>query len=295
VTVFREDPNSGLYYGIARPVGSSLQQIRNAAARNLAYGLGIVGLALLGILPLSARMTRNLGRLDEGARRLAKGDLDARVPVRSRDEFGSLAETFNRMAQELGEGQRRLVEQERLRKEVEIGRKIQQDLLPRQALELPFAEVKGLSIPALEVGGDFFNYFLLPGRQIAVLVGDVSGKGVPAALLMANIQATLRARLPLEKTLGELAERVDAEVEATTPSEVYVTLFVGIVDPETRVLQYINAGHNPPFVLLGDGTMTRLDPTGRPLGLLAGGGYDVGTVELGSDGVLFLYTDRPRT
>ena len=125
-----------------------------------------------------------------------------RVPVRSRDEFGLLAGAFNKMAEELGEGQKRLVQQERLQREVEIARQIQQELLPRGSLMLPLAEVKGFSIPAREVGGDFFNYFALPGGEMAILVGDVSGKGVPAALLMANVQALLKAQLPLGRDLA---------------------------------------------------------------------------------------------
>jgi sigma-B regulation protein RsbU (phosphoserine phosphatase) len=251
----------------------------------------MVALAILGILPLSARISRNLERLTEGAARLGTGDLGVRVPVRSRDEFGILAGAFNKMAEELGEGQKRLVQQERLQREVEIARQIQQELLPRGSLMLPLAEVKGFSIPAREVGGDFFNYFALPGGEMAILVGDVSGKGVPAALLMANVQALLKARLPLERDLAALATLVDHEVEATTPTEVFVTLFVGILDTAGGTLRYVNAGHNPPFAFHRGGAIERLDPTGRPIGLLSGGGYQERKMDCTDGCFLFLYTD----
>src|SRR5204863_8928808 len=189
--------------------------------RNLVVGLAIVGLALLGILPLSARLTRNLTGLSEAAEEVARGNLDARVVVRSRDELGQLARTFNRMAEQLRENQQRLVEQERLGKELEMCRKIQEELLPRDPLRSGFGEVQGISIPAGEVGGDFYNYFPMPNGDVALLVGDVSGKGVPAALLMANLQATLRARLPLETDLAALADQLDREIEASTPPELY--------------------------------------------------------------------------
>ncbi len=107
-----------------------------------------------------------------------------------------------------------VVEQERLRRELELSRLIQTEMLPRAPLRLGAAEIKGLSIPAREVGGDFFNYFALPDGRMAMLVGDVSGKGVSAALLMANVQATLRARLPLETDLARLADGLDREVDA---------------------------------------------------------------------------------
>src|SRR3989442_8365717 len=153
------------------------------------------------------------------------------------------------MARELANNQERLVEQERLRKELELCRRIQSELLPKKPLSYPFAEVQGLSIPAHELGGDFFNYFALPGGEGALLMGDVSGKGVPAALLMANLQATLRARLPLERDLAHFADQLDREIEASTPTEVYLTLFLGILDPGHRELRYVNAGHESPFLL----------------------------------------------
>ncbi len=281
VVVTRKDPESGLSFGIARPIRDSLEDIRRTAVRNLVCGLGIVGLALFGILPLSARLTRNLTGLSEGAEELARGNLDARVAVRSRDEFGQLARTFNRMAQQLSENQQRLLEQERLRQELEMCRKIQEELLPREPLRSGFGEVQGTSIPAREVGGDFYNYFPMPNGDVALLVGDVSGKGIPAALLMANLQATLRARLPLETDLATLADRLDREIEASTPPELYLTLFMAILDPKRRTLRYVNAGHNTQFTLRENG----------PLGLLSGYGYQERRIDLRGGDSLFLYTD----
>jgi serine phosphatase RsbU (regulator of sigma subunit) len=290
VVVKRRDDQSGLTLGIARPVGDGLKEIRKAAATNLGYGLGITSLAIVGILPLSRRITRDLGTLTEAAQRLAQGDLDARVPVRSRDEFGRLAETFNRMAADLRSHQDQLLGQERLRKELEMGRRIQEEMLPHERLSVPFAEAMGISIPAREVGGDLFNYFLLPDGRAALVVGDVSGKGVGAALLMANLQATLRARLPVEADLCSLADHLDREIDRSTPMTVYLTAFIAVLDGARR-MRYVNAGHNFPFVLRADGRVEALESTGRPLGLLPGGSYEEGVVQFGDGDSLFLYTD----
>ena len=111
-----------------------------------------------------------------------------------------------------------MVEQERLRRELELSRLIQTEMLPRAPLRSGAAEIAGVSIPGPEVGGDFFNYFVLPDGRLALLVGDVSGKGVSAALLMANVQATLRARLPHETDLARLADRLDRELDRTRPA-----------------------------------------------------------------------------
>jgi serine phosphatase RsbU (regulator of sigma subunit) len=291
VVVARRDPESGLTLGVARPVGESLREIRRTAVRNLAYGLGMVGLALLGILPLSRGMSRNLATLTDGAERLARGDLDAQVPMLSGKEFGRLAATFNRLAKDLRKHQEHLLQEERLHKELEMCRRIQEELLPRAPLRLPFAEANGVSIPAREVGGDFFNYFRLAEGEAALMVGDVSGKGLPAALLMANVQATLRARLPLENDLAELATRLDDEMAASTPGATYLTLFLAVLDGRGGVLRYVSAGHNTQVGVRADGRLEGLESTGRPLGLLPGGGYEERRVALGAGDGLFLFTD----
>jgi serine phosphatase RsbU (regulator of sigma subunit) len=291
VVVMQPDAQSGLTLGIARPVGEALRGIQRTALRNLGLGIGLAFVAMIGILPLSHRMTRDLSALTAGAERLAQGDLSARVAERSRDEIGRLTRTFNRMATELRLQQERLVEQGRLRKELELSRRIQEEMLPHEPLRCACAEIKGLSIPAHEVGGDFFNYFALADDSAALLVGDVSGKGVAAALLMANAQATLRARLTVEHDLAELASTLDHEIDRATPRTTYVTLFLAVLDEHGRRLRYVNAGHNPPILLRADSTTAPLLTTGRPLGLLPGGAYEEHSVALADGDALFLYTD----
>ncbi|HUF47236.1 MAG TPA: SpoIIE family protein phosphatase [Vicinamibacterales bacterium] len=286
-----DQSGSGLTLGIARPVGDSLADLRRTAARNAGLGMLFIGLALAGIVPLSGRLTRSISVLGDGVRRIASGDYRARVPVTSRDEIGELAAAFNKMAEDVERHQRAAVGQERLRRELELGRQIQAEMLPHSPLRHGLTEIKGVSVPAREVGGDFFNYFLLPSGQIALLVGDVSGKGVGAALLMANIQASLRTRLALGQDLSALADEVDREIEAGSPGPVYATLFVAILDPATRQMRYVNAGHNPQYVIRPGRSLERMSSTGLPVGLFAGRGYVEQYVQLAPGDVLFFYTD----
>ncbi|HYN10251.1 MAG TPA: SpoIIE family protein phosphatase [Vicinamibacterales bacterium] len=292
IVVTTEDPSgSGLRLGIARPVGDSLDTLRRTAARNAGLGGLFILIALAGIVPLSTRLTRNLSALGDGVRRIAQGDYTARVPVRAKDEVGELAQAFNQMAEDVEKHQRAALGQERIKRELELGRQIQHDMLPHAPLKLGLTEIKGVSVPAREVGGDFFNYFVTPGGQIALLVGDVSGKGVGAALLMANIQASLRTRLALGQDLSELAREIDYDIEANSPGPVYATLFVGILDPPTRVLRYVNAGHHPQYVLHEHGRLDKMASTGLPVGLYAGHGFREQQLQLAAGDLLFFYTD----
>jgi HAMP domain-containing protein len=215
VVVTAADPTgSGLKFGIARPIGGALADLQRTTARNVGFGLAFIGLALIGIVPLSSRLTRNLSSLSDAARRIAQGDYHARVDVRSHDEVGRLAATFNQMAADVEAHQRAAVEQERLRRELELGR-----------------------------------------------------------------------------DLAALARELDRDVDASTPGPVYATLFVGILDPITRLLRCVNAGHNPQYVLRQGGGLERMQSTGLPIGLLSGHGYSEQRLQLAAGDLLFFYTD----
>ena len=282
---------TGLRFGIARPTGDSLASLRRTAGRNVGFGLLFIVIALAGVVPISSRLTRNLTKLTEGVSRIAKGDYAARVGVKSHDEVGALAAAFNQMAADVERHQRAVVEQERIKRELELGRQIQHDMLPQGTLHHGLTEIKGVSVPAREVGGDFFNYFELSNGQIAMLVGDVSGKGVGAALLMANIQASLRTRLALGQDLAAVADEIDRDIAHNAPESLYATLYVGMFDPITRTLQYVNCGHHPQFVMHRSGGLERMASTGMPVGLLAGHGYRQVAVQLEAGDRLFFYTD----
>jgi sigma-B regulation protein RsbU (phosphoserine phosphatase) len=156
---------------------------------------------------------------------------------------------------------------------------------------VPFTEVSGVSLPAREVGGDFFNYFTLREREVAILIGDVSGKGVGAALLMASLQATIRARLGAERDLACLVDALDREMASEEPLAPYYTLFLAVLETERGVLRYVNGGHNTQFLARTDGSVERLASTGRPPGLYPGGGYEQETAVLRDGDALFLFTD----
>ncbi len=249
VVPFRDDPETGIVSG-SRGRSGPRSDFRRTAARNLALGLGHRARAALGILPLSRRHDPPpRERSPRASERLAAGR-PRRCACRCRtgDEFGRLAETFNRMARDLRANQDQLIEQERLRKELEIGRRIQEELLPRAAAALPVRRGRaGSRSRRARWAATSSTTSCSRDGEAAVLVGDVSGKGVGAALLMANLQATLRARLPLERDLARLAEHLDHEIDEHQPRAPYLTLFIAVLDGGSGRLRYVNAGHNTQF------------------------------------------------
>jgi sigma-B regulation protein RsbU (phosphoserine phosphatase) len=202
------------------------------------------------------------------------------VPVPHGREFRRLAETFNRLARDLRRNQERLLEQERLRKELEIGRRIQEELLPRAPFRSRFAEIGGVSIPAREVGGDFFNYFPLSEREVAILVGDVSGKGVPAALYTAFAGELVRGRTFRNRLMAEKASPAGVLTSINTIlhqrqlEEMYCTLCYANFDFKRRTVVLSNSGLPYPVRCSTGQPCAQIDLPGVPLGSFAGSTYD---------------------
>jgi phosphoserine phosphatase RsbU/P len=189
----------------------------------------------------------------------------------------------------------RLLEEEkshlRVKEELRLARRMQETLLPASAPDVPGYDIAGTSIPALEVGGDYFDFVGMDDGRLAIAVGDVVGKGLPAALLMANLQATLRGQLAATASLAECMACVNEQLFRTTRRETFVTLFVGILDPQTHLFEFANAGHNRPLIHRADGSIEELSLGGLVLGVRAGTEYEVGSTDLAPGEVLLTYSD----
>ena len=142
------------------------------------------------------------------------------------------------------------------------------------------------------LGGDCFDFLPLPGRRVALTVADASGKGLPAALIMANVQSSLRtAALFAPDNVAAVVTAVNSQLHASSPANRYATLFYGVFDGATRMLRYVNAGHNPPMVIRRDGSMTWLETGGAPVGMFPDSTYGEGAVQLNPRDLLLAYTD----
>lgn len=179
-----------------------------------------------------------------------------------------------------------------LRRELDIAREIQQSIVPKSFPVRDDLRVFADMIPAQEVGGDFYDFFFLDDHRIGLLVGDVSGKGIPAALFMAMTRTLLRSTALAGAGPDDCMKRVNELLIPENTAEMFVTVFYGILDLRTGHLEYSNAGHNPPYVLRADGRIEALPRTrGTVLGMLPGIQFTGSSATLGRGDGLFLFTD----
>ena len=188
-----------------------------------------------------------------------------------------------------------IAQRERLNREVEIAREVQERLFPQTLPPIAGIEYAGACRPALGVGGDYYDFLALPGGQLGIAIGDVSGKGIAAALMMASLQASLRGeatRAP--ENLAALVTNVNRLIYEASASNRYATFFYGQYNPASRQLTYVNAGHNPPLLLHRSGTnwqVSRLDVGGTVVGLLESFPYTQATVTIAPGDIFIAFTD----
>jgi sigma-B regulation protein RsbU (phosphoserine phosphatase) len=225
---------------------------------------------------------------DEFTRRAIAGalqGLDARSAAQT-----ALALEVARLTTAIG---REMAQRERLNRELEIAREVQEHLFPQRLPSVPDLDYCGRCRPAREVGGDYYDFLELPEGRLGIAIGDVSGKGIGAAMMMASLEASLRALASVGHDLAELMERVNSLVYAASSANRYATLFYAAYDPQTHRLSYVNAGHNPPVILrklAAACQVFRLEMGGPVIGLLQQC-YQQGSFHLESGDVVVLFTD----
>ncbi|MDX1502219.1 MAG: SpoIIE family protein phosphatase [Thermoanaerobaculia bacterium] len=309
VVTTSEDPVSGLTYGIARPIGDSLTRIRTAAARNFGLGLALLLAAVAVTRPLSRRMTSSLAQLNEGVERLARGDLSARVEVRSRNEIGQLATAFNEMVVELAENrerllaeesrrrsdevERRLLEAEYRRKseELEEARRFQLSLLPERLPEGEGFELAVEMETATEVGGDYYDFRRGPDGELICAVGDATGHGARAGTMVTVIKSLFSAYPPAGELAGFLRE-AGLAVRRMELGRMAMALTLAELDGDR--LRLAAAGMPPALLHRGaTGGLEELLVEGMPLGGIATDYRQIETTVAPGDTLLLLSDGLP--
>jgi sigma-B regulation protein RsbU (phosphoserine phosphatase) len=274
-------------------------------------------------LIIGTRMTRTVtgavAQLYEATKHVDRGDFSHRIPVKSADQLSELALSFNSMTASIEKLILEQKEKQRLENELTIAQEVQAQLFPRQISELESLEVHGFCRPARTVSGDYYDFLTASSHKLILAVGDISGKGISAALLMATIHSAVRAysveSLPqmrepvavgavagagrimatwpegIEISPGALLGLLNHQLYESTPPEKYATLFLGIYDGRSHRLTYSNGGHLPPILVASNGGIRRLEAGGTVIGLFDNMTYEEGRVEMKPGEIFLAYSD----
>jgi sigma-B regulation protein RsbU (phosphoserine phosphatase) len=276
-------------------------------------------LALIIGASLTRSITSAVAQLYRATQHVDRGDFSHRIPVKSKDQLAELANSFNSMTASIERLVLEQKEKQRLENELAIAQEVQAQLFPREITQLESLEVHGFCRPARTVSGDYYDFVTISSDKMIFAAGDVSGKGISAALLMATIHSAVRAYsiegIPILRESvavgmaagGEVAlasgsdgaevspalllSLLNHQLYESTPQEKYATLFLGIYDGRTRKLTYSNGGHLPPIVISDDGSIRRLDQGGTVVGLFDNLSFDEATVHLRDSDIILAYSD----
>lgn len=261
--------------------------------------------ALLIGISLTRTITGTVHNIYEGTLHISGGDFSHRIPARGRDQLTELAVSFNDMASNMERLLAGEKERERLQAELEIAREVQNQLYPKKLPQVPSLRLTAACDPARMVSGDYYDYQQLEGNRVAIAIGDVAGKGISAALLMATIQSSFRTqvRRSLEMaaaatggpgvsviSTAPLVTQLNQQLFADTAPEKYATFLHAVYEESTSTLTYTNAGHLPP-ILVRKGAVSRLDVNGMVVGAFPFARYDESHLKLESGDLLVFFTD----
>ena len=290
----------GWKLGVVFPKDELLADIRTLTLTMAGIGLtGILVLAMVVVL-ISRSIIEPIRSLALASNKVAAGNFDASLPEsRLKDEVGALTRDFQVMQDSLKNYIRQLTEttaaRERMESELKIAHDIQMSILPKTFPPFPTREefdLHAVIAPAREVGGDFYDFFQLSDNLLCFVIGDVSGKGVPAALFMAITKTLIKLCAKADVTPEAILSHVNQELAVDNEACMFVTLFCGLFDMKSGEIQYANAGHNPPLVIKKDGTIEWL-PKAKSLvlGAMPGIQYESERIRLSQGDSLLLYTD----
>jgi len=279
----------------------------------------IEALALIVGTSLTRSITGSVAQLYKATQHVDRGDFSHRIPVKSRDQLAELANSFNTMTASIERLVLEQKEKQRLENELVIAQEVQAQLFPREISQLESLEVHGYCRPARTVSGDYYDFLTINSERMILAAGDVSGKGISAALLMATIHSAVRAysmegipilREPiavgtaansgrllsagvegLEVSPAALLALLNHQLYASTPLEKYATLFLALYDGVSRKITYSNGGHLPPVIVSRAGSIRRLDKGGMVVGLFDGLSFEEASVQLEPGDIFLAYSD----
>lgn len=297
---FAPVPSTGWSLGVVFHKQEVMARVNALGRLQVLMGLAGFVLLLLVVLLIVRTITRPLQELDRAVGVMSSGDLDAPLPqAKGNDEVARLTGSFAKMQTDLkahiAQLQATTAAKERVAKELQIAHNIQMSLVPRTFPPFPKRqdfEIYAVLDPARQIGGDLYDFLLLDDDHLCIILGDVSGKGIPAALFMAVTRSFLRAFFREESDPAAVFARLNNELAGQGESNMFVTLFAAVVHLPSGQVRFTNGGHNPPYVLRAGGGLEPLPKVGGIIvGAIPDMSYKTGSFRLEPGDTLVLYTD----
>ena len=290
-------PSTGWSLALVFPVSELFSDlIRFLWQLLIIFSISVAAILIITIL-ITRKFTQPISRLVDATYRIGQGNFDLPLPLRkSKDEISLLTNSFLRMKEELRGYIRNLKEttiaKEKMERELIIAHDIQMGMLPRTFPNRGDWSLHAVLESARAVGGDFYDYFFPDDGHLCIAIGDVSGKGVPAALFMSMARTLFRAKLQMDIPFHQVIDGMNRELCRDNPNQMFVTFFGGILDIETGKMICCNAGHNPPFLIKEEGTLSKLETRrGIPLGINEHYRYNSEEICLHKEDAMVLFTD----
>ncbi|MFN2385999.1 MAG: PP2C family protein-serine/threonine phosphatase [Thermoanaerobaculia bacterium] len=262
--------------------------INNDVANASTAGLGLVSCQKCLAVAISVA-GRRLGVLAVADKESRNGSVLDFTPTDAR--LLSLFANQAAAAIETARLHRAALEKERIERELELAAAIQREILPRSLPDVAGTEIAAASVPTRQVGGDYYDVFPLSRGRLGFLVADVSGKGIPAALLVSTVHAAVHLQIDQSQTIAELVSRIDRHLQRYAAARKFLTLFFGLLEPDSGVFRYVSAGHNPALLLGGSGQIVRVESTGVPVGILPNATWREEVLQMERGDLLCVYTD----
>ncbi|MBN2159694.1 MAG: SpoIIE family protein phosphatase [Spirochaetes bacterium] len=269
------------------------KEIMNLVKFIVPISLVFLGIAIVGAVVLASITIRPVKALSHGAEIIGKGNLDYRIDINTGDELGQLAREFNQMTVQIKDAKKKEIESRIMEEQIEMAKEIQEGLNPTAFYNRNGIQIKGHTKAARGVGGDYFDYIDINNSKVGALISDVSGKGVPASLIMVMIRTVFTSYITRSDVdCASVVRAINDSLGVDFAMDKFATLFFMIYDRETQELSFSNAGHGPLFCYrssMNSCTITKLD--GIPIGIMEDTEYKQGRVKLNVGDIVVLYTD----
>ncbi|MEW6049831.1 MAG: SpoIIE family protein phosphatase [Candidatus Zixiibacteriota bacterium] len=272
--------------------------LADARRKTLVVTAGLLFIGICGIYLLSNYFVKPIAKITERVRRFSSGDLETELPLEGADEFFEISRALNDMMTRLSRDRRNVIEREKMAKEIEVASQIQKTLLPQQLPQLPGMEIETFYRAASMVGGDLYDVFAIGEDRYCLVVADVSGKGVPASLVMSMLRTVIQIQAKNAVSVRQTMLSVNDYLVKNVPPGMFITVLMVLYDARHRRIHVVSAGHTPMlFYRASSRELIRVNPGGMPLGVdvTLGKGFSEGLEELSLDlapgDLFFIYTD----